>query len=222
MHRHFDFHFNRLDLSREGNSRKHGAALGLTRVTDPFGTPIYGDTVRSPGFLAGGQIGYNWQVPGSAWVFGVEADAAHIDGDCTATCFAISSTIVSSPCRARPRHCCSNRPHRLCFRSEWAHADLWQGRFLLGQRRGRHCTECSRSAGCASSSTRKHQQSYNVSVSQSHHEVKLGVNYKSGMDPWASDWNLGSGGYPIKAAPPSSPAWRWEIEEHHPYPTTLD
>ena len=32
-----------------------GGALELTDVADPFGASIYGDTVRAPGPLAGGQ-----------------------------------------------------------------------------------------------------------------------------------------------------------------------
>lgn len=31
------------------------------------------------GFIAGGQIGYNWQPVGSPWVFGIEADASWTD-----------------------------------------------------------------------------------------------------------------------------------------------
>jgi opacity protein-like surface antigen len=53
-----------------------GAAVGTANFADPFGSSIFGDTVTTPGFLAGGQIGYNWQVPNSPWVLGVEADAS--------------------------------------------------------------------------------------------------------------------------------------------------
>lgn len=37
-----------------------GFAAGTADFSDPFGTSIYGDKVSTPGFLAGGQIGYNW------------------------------------------------------------------------------------------------------------------------------------------------------------------
>lgn len=37
------------------------------------------------GFFAGGQLGYNWQAPGSPWVFGVEVDSAWANIEDTAT-----------------------------------------------------------------------------------------------------------------------------------------
>ena len=80
-----------------------GGGLNKTKFADPFGASIYGDTVRSPAFLGGGQIGYNWQAPNSHWVFGVEADASLMSSDGDNTCFAASSTIVNSTCRVRPK-----------------------------------------------------------------------------------------------------------------------
>ena len=53
-----------------------GAAVGTANFADPFGSSIFGDQVTTPGFLAGGQIGYNWQVPNSPWVLGVEGESA--------------------------------------------------------------------------------------------------------------------------------------------------
>jgi opacity protein-like surface antigen len=76
-----------------------GAALGLVDVADPNGPSIFGDTVRTPGSLAGGQLGYNWQL--GATVFGLEADASWADMDGTNTCFAHSGTFISSNCAAR-------------------------------------------------------------------------------------------------------------------------
>ncbi len=77
-----------------------GAALALTDIADPLGAPIYGDNVRSPGFIGGGQIGFNYQL--GSIVFGVEADASWVDSDGTNTCFAVSGTTASSNCRVRP------------------------------------------------------------------------------------------------------------------------
>ena len=74
-----------------------GGALGLVDVEDPFGGSIFGDTVRTPGMLAGGQAGYNWQ--SGATVFGLEADASWADMDGTNTCFAFSGFYISSNCR---------------------------------------------------------------------------------------------------------------------------
>jgi len=79
-----------------------GGVLSLADFSDPFGPSIYGDAVRSPGFLGGGQIGYNWQLSGSPWVLGVEADGSLIDSDGSNTCFAASTGTVNSTCRVRP------------------------------------------------------------------------------------------------------------------------
>src|SRR6516164_2773861 len=48
-----------------------GAALATTDIADPFGAAFFGDHVRSPGFIGGGQIGYNYQL--GSMVFGLEA-----------------------------------------------------------------------------------------------------------------------------------------------------
>ncbi len=76
-----------------------GASLSITDIADPLGAPIYGDNVRSPGFIGGGQIGFNHQV-GSV-VFGVEADVSGVSSDGTNTCFAVSGDSISSTCRVR-------------------------------------------------------------------------------------------------------------------------
>lgn len=77
-----------------------GAALALTDIADPLGVPIYGDNVRSPAFISGGQIGFNYQL--GATVVGIEADAGWVDSDGTNTCFAVSGNTASSNCRIRP------------------------------------------------------------------------------------------------------------------------
>ncbi len=79
-----------------------GATAGTANFADPFGSSIFGDNVTSPGFLAGGQIGYNWQAPNSPWVFGLEADASWLTADGTNTCLAFSGLFVSANCRAQP------------------------------------------------------------------------------------------------------------------------
>ena len=56
-----------------------GASWGTTSMDDPFGQTEFGDNVGTPGFLGGGQIGYNWQQPGSRWVYGVEAALSGLD-----------------------------------------------------------------------------------------------------------------------------------------------
>lgn len=79
-----------------------GAMWGRTNFSDPFGPSIFGDTVRTPGYLFGGQIGYNWQQGSSPWVLGVEADISALDSDGTFTCFAFSGIFISANCRVRP------------------------------------------------------------------------------------------------------------------------
>jgi opacity protein-like surface antigen len=80
-----------------------GAAASSSNFADPFGTSGFGDTARSPGFLVGGQLGYNWQVPGTRWVLGIEADADRMDSDGTVTCFAASGSAINATCRMRPQ-----------------------------------------------------------------------------------------------------------------------
>jgi opacity protein-like surface antigen len=79
-----------------------GAAVGTANFADPFGSSIFGDNVTTPGFLAGGQIGYNWQVPNSPWVLGVEGDISGLVSNGTNTCLAFSGLFVSANCSSRP------------------------------------------------------------------------------------------------------------------------
>ncbi len=76
-----------------------GGALDLADVDNPFGPSIFGDTVRTPGALAGGQVGYNWQ--SGAALYGIEAELSWADMDGTNTCFAYSGNYVSANCRAK-------------------------------------------------------------------------------------------------------------------------
>ncbi len=79
-----------------------GGMWGTTNFSDPFGASIFGDNVRTPGFLGGAQIGYNWQAPHSPWVFGVQADISGLDSQGTNTCFAWSGSAINTTCRVRP------------------------------------------------------------------------------------------------------------------------
>jgi opacity protein-like surface antigen len=78
------------------------AGWGTTNFSDPFGPSIYGDGVRTPAFLGGGQIGYNWASPDSRWVLGLEADVSALDSDGTQTCLAFTGLFVSANCSIRP------------------------------------------------------------------------------------------------------------------------
>jgi hypothetical protein len=74
-----------------------GAASAITNFSDPSGPSIFGDRVRTPGFLAGAQIGYNWEAPNSPWVFGLEADLSRLNSDGTNTCLAFSGAFLFQP-----------------------------------------------------------------------------------------------------------------------------
>jgi hypothetical protein len=52
-----------------------GAIVGLTSFSDPDGPGLYGGNVNTPGFLAGIQLGYNWQVRPQL-VLGLEAEGS--------------------------------------------------------------------------------------------------------------------------------------------------
>ncbi len=77
-----------------------GGGAGNANFSDPFGGSIYGDNVSTPVFLAGGQIGYNFQK--DSWVFGLEGDASWASSDGTSTCLAVSGFYVSSNCHSNP------------------------------------------------------------------------------------------------------------------------
>jgi opacity protein-like surface antigen len=76
-----------------------GANSAISQFADPAGPPIYGGTVRGPAFLGGGQAGYNWQVPNSNIVLGVEGDISGYISDGSATCLASSGFFISANCR---------------------------------------------------------------------------------------------------------------------------
>ncbi|MCP3392184.1 outer membrane beta-barrel protein [Bradyrhizobium sp. CCGB12] len=77
-----------------------GGGYGGTSFSDPYGRSLYGDVVDTPVFLAGGQIGYNWQR--ERWVLGVELDASRAVSDGKNTCLAASSSVISANCNASP------------------------------------------------------------------------------------------------------------------------
>ena len=80
-----------------------GGQWGTTTFSDPFGPSIFGDDVRTPGFLLGLVGGYNWQAPGSAMVLGIEGTIDALDSNGQNTCFAYSPTYFSANCEVRPR-----------------------------------------------------------------------------------------------------------------------
>lgn len=61
-----------------------GAGRYGTEWSNPFGAPVFGDTIDAGGWLAGGQLGFNYQI--SSLVLGLEADASAANLDGTNTC----------------------------------------------------------------------------------------------------------------------------------------
>jgi len=79
-----------------------GAAAGTATFSDPHGPSIFGDNVTTDGFLAGLQLGYNWQVA-PRWVVGVVADTSYLDSSGSFTCMQAFTTLIGSNCEVSPR-----------------------------------------------------------------------------------------------------------------------
>jgi opacity protein-like surface antigen len=79
-----------------------GAAAGTATFSDPHGPSIFGDNVTTAGFLAGLQLGYNWQVA-PRWVVGVVADTSYLDSSGSFTCMQAFTTLIGSNCEVSPR-----------------------------------------------------------------------------------------------------------------------
>jgi opacity protein-like surface antigen len=79
-----------------------GTAAGTATFSDPYGPSIFGNRVATGGFLAGLQLGYNWQVA-PRWFVGVQADASYLDANGTYTCMQASTTLIGSNCEVTPR-----------------------------------------------------------------------------------------------------------------------
>ncbi|MBV8925573.1 MAG: outer membrane beta-barrel protein [Bradyrhizobium sp.] len=79
-----------------------GAFFGNSQITDPAGPAIYGNNVRTTGVLGGVQVGYNWQIPNTAFVVGAEADASAIGSAGSATCLGSSPYLIAANCRVLP------------------------------------------------------------------------------------------------------------------------
>ena len=80
-----------------------GAMSGWTGFSDPDGPPIYGGTVMTPGFLAGLQVGYDWQFA-PQWLVGLQlAGSVVASQGGNDTCMQSDVTAVGSNCKVKPR-----------------------------------------------------------------------------------------------------------------------
>jgi opacity protein-like surface antigen len=249
-----------------------GAGIGRARFSDPFGPSIFGDNVRTPAFLGGGQIGYNWQAPGSQWVFGVEGDVSGLDSVGTNTCLAFSGFFFSANCRIRPEATATltgrvgftaGPEGRTLFYAKgglaWVRDSVditTNGIVIIGPpvQLLQTSTNLSKWGGTVGVGVEqaltpawslKLEYDYlgfggsNVATppslvqvvppgftdattaltpggftraSQNIQEVKIGVNYRFGVDPRAG-WPLAAPAYPVKALPPPMvSAVGWEVE----------
>lgn len=238
-----------------------GAALGFSNVSDPYGGSIFGDKIRTPGFLLGLQVGHNWQAPGSNFVWGLEGDLSWLDAEGTNTCFAATGQITSSNCRARPDYtgtftgrigvATGTAGHTLLYAKggaavlhnrldattnwgfgvfpitttstsptkwgwtigagvEQAVSPAWSVKLeydYLDFANASLTTPASFSTTPAGIATVV--PSTTASVRQDMHEVKIGLNYKIGADPWAQ-WGSASSSMPVKAPPVLVSGWAFE------------
>jgi opacity protein-like surface antigen len=77
-----------------------GAGRYSTDWSNPFGPQVFGDAIDAGGWVAGGQLGFNYQL-GSV-VLGLEADASAADLDGTNTCLVGLNPLVGGVnCRAK-------------------------------------------------------------------------------------------------------------------------
>jgi opacity protein-like surface antigen len=78
-----------------------GAALEASKLDDPFGPVSYGDRVTTTSFLAGGQVGANYQI-GNV-VVGATADLSWVSSRGDETCFGtVGGTLFASNCSVDP------------------------------------------------------------------------------------------------------------------------
>ena len=104
-----------------------GGFGGTSTFSDPYGPSVFGDKVTTNGFLAGLQLGYDWQVA-PKWVVGVVADTSYLDGKGSFTCMQAAATIIGSNCEVTTRAGDHGRPCRLSRRSAEPYARLRQSR----------------------------------------------------------------------------------------------
>lgn len=92
----------RLDWSGFYFGAHVGGATGTATFSNTEGPSIFGDQVTTPAFLAGLQLGYNFQFA-PQWVAGAEFNGSILSSQGQNTCFQASITFVGSNCRAFPR-----------------------------------------------------------------------------------------------------------------------
>jgi opacity protein-like surface antigen len=78
-----------------------GGALEYSNLQDPFGAVSFGDSVTTTGFIAGGQVGANYQI-GNV-VIGATADLSWVTSRGDETCFGVTGgKLFASNCSVDP------------------------------------------------------------------------------------------------------------------------
>src|ERR1700728_150009 len=78
-----------------------GGAEEYSTLQDPFGTVSYGDSVTTTAFIAGGQIGANYQI--GHVVVGAAADLSWVSSQGDETCFGLTGgAFFASNCSVDP------------------------------------------------------------------------------------------------------------------------
>jgi opacity protein-like surface antigen len=239
-----------------------GGTLGVSKFDDPFGGSIFGDNVRTPGFLAGGQIGFNWQPRGSVLVVGGEADFSRMDSDGSNTCLAYSGAYVSSNCHSSPTglvtlagrlgFATGRSGHSLLYLkggAAWVQnrVDINVNNLYFGfiPQPGPTSLNLSQWGGTVGAGfeqaitpafSLKAEYQYlsfphasiatgpsiifpplsfppgsMTGMTEQFHLVKLGLNYKAGVDAGAQ-WGAAPAGYPAKALPVTAWGPGWQVE----------
>ncbi len=136
-----------------------GGGYGLKSLSNPCGPSVYGGGGDTPVFLAGGQIGYNWQK--NSWVFGLKLKASSAVSKGTNTRLAASGIVASANCKAGPNVFVTGAGRLGYAFGAGPHAGLPQGRRSLAkQLRRRHRRVWPMSATARSTSTRCSTRSF--------------------------------------------------------------
>jgi opacity protein-like surface antigen len=79
-----------------------GAFHGTTGFSDPAGPSLFGGEVDTPGFMAGAQLGYNWQFA-PQWLAGLEGSGSFLFSSGSNTCAQATVAVIGPNCKASPR-----------------------------------------------------------------------------------------------------------------------
>src|SRR5262249_41625162 len=99
--------FRLLGRCRRGPGRVSTSVAAPVRRRAPQPFPIRtglqcSAKVSTTAFLAGLQLGYNWQVA-PRWIVGLQGDVRYLDSNGSFTCMQASAELIGSNCQVSPR-----------------------------------------------------------------------------------------------------------------------